>query len=123
MAPKNNSKHQANEQLSRPTPKGVRQLDGSTGEGGGQLLRMAVCLAAITNKDHVIRKIRWNRGGGTGLKRQHLSAVNWLAAVSGADVEGNAVKSPRLDFLPGRVSVLPILQWLVVVTLDRLDQG
>jgi RNA 3'-terminal phosphate cyclase len=84
-------------------PKRVPRIDGSTGEGGGQLLRMAVCLAAITEENYLIRKIRFNRQGGTGLKRQHLSAVNWLAAVSGAEVEGNSVKSQRLDFLPGRV--------------------
>lgn len=75
-------------------------LDGRTGEGGGQIVRIAVGLAAVTNQTVRISNIRGNRRGGGGLKAQHVSAVAWLAAATGATVQGLAVGSSTLVFRP-----------------------
>ena len=68
-------------------------LDGTTLEGGGQLLRVAVCLSALTKTPISITNIRGNRSGGGGLKLQHLKAVEWLAEACEATVEGGLVGS------------------------------
>ncbi|KAF9548648.1 hypothetical protein EC957_005887 [Mortierella hygrophila] len=71
-------------------------LDGTTLEGGGQILRIAVCLSAITNIPLNITQIRGNRPRGGGLKYQHLTGVNWLAKASEANIEGAEIKSTGL---------------------------
>jgi RNA 3'-terminal phosphate cyclase (ATP) len=53
-------------------------IDGSMGEGGGQILRTSLSLAAITGTEIVIEKIRAKRNK-PGLKRQHLTCVNAVA--------------------------------------------
>ncbi|KAF2965591.1 hypothetical protein GQX73_g7982 [Xylaria multiplex] len=77
-------------------------IDGSTGEGGGQLVRLACALAAVTSRSIEIVNIRANRGGGRagGLKSQHVSAIEWLAKATEAEVNGLAVGSRRLEFKP-----------------------
>ncbi|KAG0322849.1 hypothetical protein BGZ97_003406 [Linnemannia gamsii] len=71
-------------------------LDGTMLEGGGQILRIAVCLAAIIRRPLNITRIRGNRPRGGGLKLQHLTGVNWLAKASEANIEGAEIKSTEL---------------------------
>jgi RNA 3'-terminal phosphate cyclase (ATP) len=77
-------------------------LDGSTLEGGGQLVRLAVDLSALTNVPIKITNIRGNRSAGGGLKPQHLACVNWLSQACNATVSGAEKGSKTLDFRPGR---------------------
>lgn len=65
-------------------------LDGSFGEGGGQILRSALALALVTGKPFRIEKIRANRKK-PGLMRQHLTAVNAAAGIGAASVSGHAI--------------------------------
>jgi RNA 3'-terminal phosphate cyclase (ATP) len=76
-------------------------LDGRTLEGGGQLLRLAVGLSALTTVPIKIANIRGNRSAGGGLKAQHLACVNWLAHACNATVSGAEKGSKTLDFRPG----------------------
>ncbi len=79
------------------------EIDGSYGEGGGQLLRTAVALAAITGKEIAIRDIRARRDK-PGLAPQHLTAVRAVAALCRAQVRGLELRSQALEFFPGRLS-------------------
>lgn len=78
------------------------QLDGSRGEGGGQILRTSLALAMTTGKAFEIRQIRAGRAK-PGLMRQHLTAVQAAAEVCDAETEGAELKSQRLTFRPGVV--------------------
>ena len=78
------------------------RIDGSFGEGGGQILRSSLALSLVTGRPFVIENIRANRKK-PGLRRQHLSAVMAAAEVSQAQVEGAAIGSMRLTFRPGTV--------------------
>jgi len=75
-------------------------IDGSFGEGGGQILRTSLALSVVTGKPFRIRKIRAGRKK-PGLGRQHLTAVGAAAEVSGARVSGDALGSQELTFTPG----------------------
>ena len=75
------------------------ELDGSTGEGGGQILRSALSLSAITGRPFRIARIRAHRKK-PGLMRQHLAAVRAAGAVSGAALEGAEAGSAELTFAP-----------------------
>ena len=77
-------------------------IDGSQGEGGGQILRTALALSLVTGTPFSIEKIRAGRAK-PGLLRQHLTAVNAAVAVGGADVEGATLGSQALVFRPGGV--------------------
>jgi RNA 3'-terminal phosphate cyclase (ATP) len=77
-------------------------LDGSEGEGGGQILRSALALSLVTGTPFRIDNIRAGRPR-PGLMRQHLTAVEAAAAVGGARVTGAAVGSRSLTFAPGGV--------------------
>ncbi len=78
------------------------ELDGALGEGGGQILRTSLTLAAITGQPFRIRRIRANRSK-PGLMRQHLVAVQAAGQICGAQVSGAAVGSQDLEFIPGRL--------------------
>ena len=76
-------------------------LDGTTLEGGGQLLRLALSLSSLTQIPIHITKIRGKRPGKvTGLKASHLAAAVWLANATAAMTEGMEVKSSQLMFRP-----------------------
>lgn len=77
-------------------------LDGSAGEGGGQILRTALALSAVTNTPVRVEQIRAGRAR-PGLMRQHLRAVESAAAVCGADVVGAELASTTLEFRPGPI--------------------
>ncbi len=74
-------------------------LDGSAGEGGGQILRTALSLSAITGKPFTIHRIRAQRIK-PGLRPQHREATLAIARLCGAEVEGAEVGSSRLEFRP-----------------------
>lgn len=78
------------------------ELDGSMGEGGGQILRSALSLALITGQPFLLQKIRQQRAK-PGLQRQHLTAVNAAAEIGSARVEGSELGSTRLAFRPGKI--------------------
>lgn len=77
-------------------------IDGSQGEGGGQVLRTCLSLSLITGQPFRIEQIRAGRAK-PGLLRQHLTAVNAAAEIGGAQVTGNNLGSRELTFLPGAV--------------------
>jgi RNA 3'-terminal phosphate cyclase (ATP) len=77
-------------------------IDGSAGEGGGQILRTALALSLVTGTPFEIEKIRARRAR-PGLLRQHLAAVKAAAEIGGAKVEGAALGSRALAFWPGPV--------------------
>jgi RNA 3'-terminal phosphate cyclase (ATP) len=77
-------------------------IDGSAGEGGGQILRSSLALSLVTEKPFCIENIRAKRQK-PGLLRQHLTAVKAAADVSQAKVDGDSIGSTRLSFSPGRV--------------------
>jgi RNA 3'-phosphate cyclase len=78
----------------------MREIDGSYGEGGGQLLRTSVVLAAITGLSVHVYNIRAKRSN-PGLAPQHLTAVKAVAALCSAQTEGVEVKSQEIIFRPG----------------------
>jgi RNA 3'-terminal phosphate cyclase (ATP) len=75
------------------------EIDGSYGEGGGQLVRTAVALAAVTGREIVVRNIRVMRDK-PGLAPQHLASVRAVATLCGAQVEGLELRSQALRFTP-----------------------
>ncbi|MCE5197841.1 MAG: RNA 3'-terminal phosphate cyclase [Armatimonadota bacterium] len=77
-------------------------IDGSFGEGGGQILRTSLSLAAITGQDVTIENIRANRPK-PGLRPQHLTGALAVAEICGAEIRGAEVGSTRLIFKPHTV--------------------
>ena len=78
------------------------EIDGSEGEGGGQILRTSLALAMCTGRPVAITRIRAKRPK-PGLMRQHLTCVQAAQAVCSAQVEGAAIGSQTLHFAPGSV--------------------
>ncbi len=77
----------------------MMEIDGSYGEGGGQLVRTAVALSAITGRPVKITNIRKNRPN-PGLKPQHLKALETAAMVCSARVSGLSPGSTEFSFSP-----------------------
>ncbi|MGP8337946.1 MAG: RNA 3'-terminal phosphate cyclase [Methanosarcinaceae archaeon] len=75
------------------------EIDGSYGEGGGQIVRTAVSLSAITGKEIKVYNIRKNRPE-SGLKPQHLKAIETAAMLCDADVTGLSIGSTGIKFSP-----------------------
>lgn len=82
---------------------GTVMVDGSLGEGGGQILRTAVALSVVTGKAVEVKNIRAGRRN-PGLAPQHVAAVNAIARISGATVDGVLPRSERIIFRPDGVS-------------------
>ena len=78
------------------------RLDGSFGEGGGQILRTSLSLSALTGRPLRLEKIRAGREK-PGLKRQHLAAAKAVAEICGAKTEGAELGSTTLSFAPGAI--------------------
>lgn len=77
-------------------------IDGSEGEGGGQVLRYAAALSLLTGEPFTIRNIRGGRAK-PGLMRQHVTALEAAAAIGSAECLGLAVGSTELTFRPGSI--------------------
>lgn len=77
-------------------------IDGSHGEGGGQILRTGLTLSAITGKPVKIINIRANRPK-PGLANQHLTGSNAIKDISGAIVDGNSLGSTSISFSPTKI--------------------
>lgn len=77
-------------------------IDGSQGEGGGQILRTSLALSILTKQPVRIEHIRAKRAK-PGLLRQHLTAVQAAVAVSDGQAEGAEIGSRALTFSPGEV--------------------
>ncbi|PGH34051.1 hypothetical protein GX50_03107 [[Emmonsia] crescens] len=75
-------------------------LDGSTLEGGGQLVRNALALSALTGRPVTINNIRGKRNGPRGLRRSHTAAIQFLAEVCGGRIVGATVGSSEITFYP-----------------------
>ena len=80
----------------------LKIIDGSQGEGGGQILRSSLALAMCTGTPIRIENIRAGRKK-PGLMRQHLMCVLASQAVCGAKVEGAELRSTQLTFEPGEI--------------------
>lgn len=80
----------------------MRQIDGSQGEGGGQVLRTSLALACLTQTPIQILNIRARRPK-PGLQAQHLQAVRAAGAITRAKVSGDQMGSQSLYFAPGPV--------------------
>lgn len=78
------------------------EIDGSMGEGGGQILRSAVALSALTGKECRIENIRINRPR-PGLAPQHLAGVRSVGSICDARLEGAEKGSTSLTFSPGKI--------------------
>ena len=78
------------------------ELDGSFGEGGGQILRTSLTLSLVTGKAFHLRKVRARRSK-PGLRPQHLMSLRAAAAIGQAQARGDALGNSDLTFEPGKV--------------------
>lgn len=75
------------------------EIDGSYGEGGGQILRSALAFSAILKRPLMVRHIRARRKN-PGLRPQHLKGVEALAQITEAEVRGAQIESETVTFIP-----------------------
>jgi RNA 3'-terminal phosphate cyclase (ATP) len=87
----------------RTMSRNLVQLDGSFGEGGGQILRSSLALSLLTGRPFRLRNIRANRSR-PGLQPQHLMSVLAAAEIGSAKLKGAKLGSSTLDFEPGPVA-------------------
>ncbi len=78
------------------------EIDGSYGEGGGQILRTAIALSCVTGEAVRVYRIRANRPK-PGLAAQHLKGIEAAKIITGARVEGLRPGSTEVVFAPGRI--------------------
>ncbi len=78
------------------------KIDGSYGEGGGQILRSSVALSVITGRAVEIRNIRAKRNP-PGLRAQHIAAIKVLGELSDAEIHNLEVGSSLIRFIPGEI--------------------
>lgn len=106
------------------------EIDGAILEGGGQILRTACALSAVTKKSCRVFNIRQGRGK-PGLRLQHLLGIQALAKLSNANLEGDFLNSEEIKFYPGQIqtknlrikietagSITLILQTLIPLSLS-----
>jgi RNA 3'-terminal phosphate cyclase (ATP) len=78
-------------------------IDGSEGEGGGQIVRNACALSLVTGAPFRITNVRGGREK-PGLMRQHVTAIEAACTIGGGECEGVAVGSRDMVFRPGKVA-------------------
>jgi len=78
-------------------------IDGSYGEGGGQILRTAVALSVLTKTPLEINNIRANRPK-PGIKSQHYTAIKIMEELCNAETDGLTIGSSNLTFSPGKIT-------------------
>ncbi|HPR41031.1 MAG TPA: RNA 3'-terminal phosphate cyclase [Candidatus Methanofastidiosa archaeon] len=76
-------------------------IDGSHGEGGGQILRTSIGLSALTGRPIRVHDIRSGRPN-PGLRAQHLSSLKAMERITSAMIEGAHIGSTEISFAPGR---------------------
>lgn len=76
------------------------EIDGRDGEGGGQIVRTSVALAAVTGRPLRVIRVRARRSK-PGLQAQHVAAVKAVATVCDAEIEGVRLGADRFRFVPG----------------------
>ncbi|MEO0102763.1 MAG: RNA 3'-terminal phosphate cyclase [candidate division WOR-3 bacterium] len=79
------------------------EIDGSFGEGGGQILRTALALSSVLGKPFLISNIR-KRRKKPGLLAQHLTGVRAVAKITKAEKEGDEFGSEKLLFQPKKIT-------------------
>ncbi len=79
------------------------EIDGSIGEGGGQVLRTALSVACVSGKPVRISSIRAGREN-PGLRAQHLTVCRLLAEITGGKLAGASLGSSEITFSPGKIS-------------------
>jgi len=77
-------------------------IDGSRGEGGGQIIRTALTLSAITGQPFRVEKIRANRPN-PGLQPQHLMAVKAVRSICRGQAENADIESESFGFRPNKI--------------------
>jgi RNA 3'-phosphate cyclase len=77
------------------------EIDGSSGEGGGQILRTAVALASVLESDVTVTNVRAGRSN-PGLQAQHLAGVRAASEICKGEMMGATVGSSRLEYKPGK---------------------
>ena len=77
-------------------------IDGSHGEGGGQILRTAISLSSVLGLPVLIDNIRANRSP-PGLKPQHLTGIQAAAEITGGSLKGDSVGSQKVEYHPGTI--------------------
>ena len=98
------------------------QIDGAHGEGGGQILRTALCLSALTGRPFEISDIRGGRDK-PGLRPQHLAVVRAMATVFGARLRGDEIGSRALIFAPGSGSAASDLHFDIAAMSGSASAG
>ena len=78
------------------------EIDGSQGEGGGQIIRSSLALSAVTGKSIHLTNIRAGRKK-PGLKRQHVTCVKAAAEICSATVDGAELNASEFTFDPGAI--------------------
>ena len=79
------------------------EIDGSQGEGGGQIIRSSLALSAVTKQPIKLKNIRAGRKK-PGLLRQHLTGVRATAEVCHADVVGAELGAQEITFVPQQIT-------------------
>src|SRR5882762_2682554 len=77
------------------------EVDGSFGEGGGQVLRTAVALAAVLSKETHVFNIRAGRAE-PGVRPQHMTGVKAASELCSGQLEGLKIGSTEFIFKPGK---------------------